>query len=145
SPMDSITQTGDCLGSPLYMSPEQCAGSEMTARSDTYSLGCVLFECLTRAPPIVRNTILSTLIAQMSVSLSEFPEDVDISNSMKLLIYKCLEKDQSNRPELIETFKNELIDCFNRHKPAAKEPPASDSTCSSCGKPIRQLSRGSVT
>src|SRR5690606_24141070 len=45
----------------------------------------------------------------------------------------------------IETFKNELIDCFNRHKPAAKEPPSSDSTCSSCGKPIRQLSRGSVT
>ncbi|MBK8100445.1 MAG: serine/threonine protein kinase [Planctomycetes bacterium] len=46
----ALTQHGDLLGTPLYMAPEQLAGTEVGPHSDIWALGCVLFECLTGRP-----------------------------------------------------------------------------------------------
>jgi TolB-like protein/lipoprotein NlpI len=48
---ERLTRTGAALGTPAYMSPEQAAGDEVGARSDQYSLACVLYEMLAGAPP----------------------------------------------------------------------------------------------
>ncbi|MGE0442651.1 MAG: protein kinase [Gemmatimonadales bacterium] len=57
-----MTETGMSLGTPSYMSPEQAAGErEITARSDVYALGCVLYEMLLGEPPFTGPTIQATV------------------------------------------------------------------------------------
>lgn len=53
-----LTSMGEVFGSPYYMSPEQCIGSRIDARSDIYSLGCTLFEALVGHPPLREQTLL---------------------------------------------------------------------------------------
>src|SRR3989440_12418489 len=62
-----VTQTGFAVGTPVYMSPEQGAGEQtLDARSDVYSLGCVLYEMLAGEPPYTGPTV-QALIAKVMV------------------------------------------------------------------------------
>src|SRR5919204_903792 len=56
---DSLTQTANVLGTATYFSPEQAQGQKVDARSDVYSLGCVLYEMLTGHPPFAGETPVS--------------------------------------------------------------------------------------
>jgi serine/threonine-protein kinase len=60
-----ITKTGDMVGSPIYMSPEQARGLQTDQRSDLYSLGCVMYESLTGSPPFHGNTALDTVLMHL--------------------------------------------------------------------------------
>ena len=66
-----LTQEGMSIGTPDYMSPEQLSGMELDVRSDLYSAGVVLFECLTRRVPFEANTVYA-LVAK---HLEEQPPD----------------------------------------------------------------------
>ncbi|MBS1992091.1 MAG: protein kinase [Cyanobacteria bacterium SZAS LIN-3] len=57
-----LTGIGEICGSPFYMSPEQCQAGKIDARSDTYSLGCTLFEALTSSPPFKGRNAMETML-----------------------------------------------------------------------------------
>jgi eukaryotic-like serine/threonine-protein kinase len=66
---ERVTDTGIVVGTPTYMSPEQATGSEeVDARSDVYSLGCVLYEMLAGAPPFTGASAQAVIAAQVSAT-----------------------------------------------------------------------------
>ena len=62
----SLTASGTALGTPEYMSPEQCSGEPMDGRSDLYSLGVILFECVTGRLPFIDENPLRVMMMQLS-------------------------------------------------------------------------------
>ncbi|MCI0632831.1 MAG: protein kinase [Actinobacteria bacterium] len=60
-----ITRTGQFMGTVDYVAPEQIKGGELDGRADVYSLGCVLYECLTGAAPFRRDSEVATMYAQL--------------------------------------------------------------------------------
>ena len=64
----NLTSVGEICGSPFYMSPEQCEGGKVDARSDIYSLGCALFEALAGNPPFRGRNGLETMMMHQNNS-----------------------------------------------------------------------------
>lgn len=81
----NLTCVGEVFGSPYYMSPEQCEGKRIDARSDIYSVGCTLFEALVGHPPFRGNNPVQTMVMHQShepPSMSaaagkNFPEEIE--------------------------------------------------------------------
>ena len=108
----TLTRTGEFLGSPLYMSPEQCSGKPADQRSDVYSLGCSMFEALTGGPPFQGDSALAILLkhqnetapALAEVSLGKsFPKDLED------VIGKALSKDANARYQSAREFCSALF------------------------------------
>jgi serine/threonine protein kinase/Tfp pilus assembly protein PilF len=104
-----ITGAGMMIGTPEYMSPEQTEAKEVDQRSDIYSLGIILYEMATGRVPFEGETALSVAIKHKT----EIPKDPKllnphISDDLKHLILKCLEKDRAKRYETAAEVEAEL-------------------------------------
>jgi tRNA A-37 threonylcarbamoyl transferase component Bud32/RsiW-degrading membrane proteinase PrsW (M82 family) len=106
-----LTISGDLLGSPLFMSPEQCSGGKIDHRSDIYSLGCVMYEALCGAPPLAGDNPAQTF----QKHLTEMPKQPRMINAAIVrpelyepMLFKCLQKDADKRYSSMEELEQEL-------------------------------------
>lgn len=91
-----FTATGALTGTPLYMSPERCKSLPEDCRSDIYSVGCVLFECLTGQPPFAGESPLSVLSQQLNNEV-KVPSQFRATARIWTVIRKCMEKEPEDR------------------------------------------------
>lgn len=106
----SLTKTGQMVGSPVYMSPEQCTGKSVPDhRSDIYSLGALLYECLTGVIPLRGDTYLETVYRKTNDTPDPFPEHLDDCKSLEELVLRCLQAEPSMRPQSMGEVKAELM------------------------------------
>lgn len=91
-----LTQTGVMIGTPGYLSPEQCGNATVDERADLYSLGCVLYECLTGAPPFERDTSLGVMMAHLHEEPNQLP--LSIPTWFARLVATLLRKSPGERP-----------------------------------------------
>jgi serine/threonine-protein kinase len=105
-----LTQTGSVMGTPHYMSPEQCLGEELDSRADIYSMGIVLYEMLCGRVPF--NSPVSTAVVVQHVN--QPPQslrtiNLGISPQVEAVVFHALEKRRDARPATAGAFAQELI------------------------------------
>jgi len=96
----NLTQTGSVMGTPRYMSPEQCMGEEIDSRSDIYSLGIVLYEMLAGVVPFNRPTSTAVVLQQVN----EPPPPLRavnpaVSPAVEAVVLQALAKSRAARPQ----------------------------------------------
>jgi serine/threonine protein kinase len=107
---DNLTQTGTVMGTPHYMSPEQCLGEELDGRSDIYSAGIMLYEMLSGMVPF--NSPASTAVIVQHVTQPPPPLraiNASISPAVEAVVMHALEKPREARPQTAGTFAQEMI------------------------------------
>lgn len=95
-----LTASGQIIGTPGYMSPEQAAGraDRISETADVYSLGATLYACLTSRPPFQADTVVDTML--QVVEREPVPPrslNPSVSKDLETICLKCLEKDRANR------------------------------------------------
>ena len=104
-----LTSTGMTMGTPEYMSPEQCQNRNLTLQSDIYNLGILFYEMLSGDPPFTSGAALAIL----NKHLHEKPASLRKKNSkvpleLEEIINKCLEKKMENRYANFSEFAEDI-------------------------------------
>jgi serine/threonine protein kinase len=93
-----ITKTGQFMGTVDYVAPEQIRGDELDGRADVYSLGCVLYECLTGSPPFRRDSEVATMYAHLEQDVpAPSTERDDLPRSLDEVVTKATAKRPADR------------------------------------------------
>lgn len=113
----ALTRTGDLFGTPLYMSPEQCTGNRIDSRCDIYSLGCVMYHCLTGTPPFQGQSNFELVYRQINSSPANFSADLrkrGISADIESIVLKAMAKQESSRYQYAQQMSIDLLNAQAR-------------------------------
>ena len=95
-PLEPLTDSGSWIGTVDFASPEQLAGERVDARSDVYSLGCVLYAALTGVPPFPRETVPATLLAHLRDPIPR-PSATGADQLFDRIVARALAKEPGDR------------------------------------------------
>jgi serine/threonine-protein kinase len=90
-----LTQVGQVFGTPHYMSPEQCAGTQVDKRTDVYALGVIMYEMASSRVPFDADNLMGILTKHLyeePIKPHELPPPVDVPPALESVIMKCLAK-----------------------------------------------------
>ncbi len=102
----NLTRVGAVLGTPLYMSPEQCKGEKLTPRSDIYSLAVIIYQMLSGDLPFKGD-----YVKVMDGHKTQEPPPLKtkrVPRKLKAIVMQALSKDHKDRPESAEAFANKV-------------------------------------
>jgi serine/threonine-protein kinase len=103
--VSEITQTGSVMGTPHYLSPEQAQGFDVTAVSDLYSVGVILYEALTGRVPFEADSAVAVAMKQVSQT-PQRPSSINhlVSPALDAVVMRALEKDPGERFQSADAF-----------------------------------------
>jgi serine/threonine-protein kinase len=103
--VSEITQAGAVLGTPHYLSPEQAQGFEVTAVSDLYAVGVMLYEALTRRVPFEADSAVAVAMKQVSQA-PQRPSSINpqVSPALDAVVMRALEKEPGQRFQSADAF-----------------------------------------
>lgn len=120
--LQNLTAKGAIIGSPLYMSPEQCMGREIDARTDIYSFGCLMYACITGKPPLKGDTLMETLqkqVGEVPLSFEKSCPELKIPGPVEKIVFKCMAKRPEDRYESMEQLRLDLNRFLDGKRPRA--------------------------
>jgi len=130
---NELTAKGEVIGSPYYMSPEQCHGTGMDTFSDIYSLGCVMYRTLTGFQPVGGLNIMQCMYNHVYSTPEIFKNicsELDLPEAAEAIIYKAMAKEQQARFKSMLELK-EALEALQQKSPSKVEditsPPQEDS------------------
>ncbi|MBL8148307.1 MAG: protein kinase, partial [Blastocatellia bacterium] len=108
-----ITEAGVMIGTPYYVSPEQCRCEELDQRTDIYSLGVIFYEMLTGRVPFTANHV-SLILLQHATEQPALPSEYrpELNDAVVAFVMKALEKDRNRRFQSSEEMIQELKLCL---------------------------------
>ena len=149
--VSEITQTGSVMGTAHYLSPEQAQGLEVTAASDLYSIGVILYEALTGRVPFEGDSAVAVALKQVSQA-PQRPSAINpaVSPALDAVVMRALEKDPARRFQDADAFIAALDDARSatrrarRLAPTEFAPPPSRSSSAAARRAEREPRRRSA-
>jgi serine/threonine protein kinase len=126
-----LTGTGTILGTPSYMSPEQCLGREVDFRSDLYSLACVMYESLCGKPPFDGDSALEVMNGHAALpppTVAELCGRLELDRALAAAILLGLSKNPFERPQSADAFADKLREILDGLDLDSLPIPRADST-----------------
>ncbi len=146
---ESMTRTGDLLGTPAYMSPEQALGNRHLTgpRTDVYALGAILHNLVSGEPPFNAATVVDMLLQVVEKEATPLRDlRPEVSPELEAVCQRAMAKDIAKRPEaaeLVESLDGVLAD-IARAREAAARPPRSRAPVAVIGVAFVAIALGGV-
>lgn len=120
--LQHLTQTGELIGTPMYMSPEQCQSAKLDARSDVYSLGCVMYEALCGHTPFSKDTPFEAMLCHAQ-ELPPWPVSPhsEMPSGISACIMRSLQKEPGLRQQSMREINANLLDPQSAEIPVTEE------------------------
>ncbi|MFE8598138.1 serine/threonine protein kinase [Archangium violaceum] len=116
-----LTSTGQVLGTPQYMPPEQAGGEHVDHRSDLYSMGGVFFYCLTGTSPYGANTVrkaLTAALTQSAPTVASKRQGAPVPQALEEFVAKALAREKEDRFQNAQEFIDAMLDAVADLSPA---------------------------